>query len=236
MKLKSFGCSFIFGTDLSDDNRNREIPAPSKHTWPAYLARHLGYQYRCYARPGSGNLQIAERVLSHATQSDGDLFVIGWTWIDRFDYRNSSISNTPIATKWNNWKTLMPIDNGSLAKTYYQGLHSESQDKLCSLMYIKLIIDTLTQKKIPFLMTYMDELLFDQQWNTTEAIIDLQNYVRPHMTQFDGLNFLEWSRANGFDISATLHPLEQAHQSAADYMISVFDTQKTIDPVQPAHV
>jgi hypothetical protein len=236
MKLKSFGCSFIFGTDLSNYNTNGKIPTPSKHTWPAYLARHLEYQYRCYARPGSGNLQIAERVLSHATQFDGDLFVIGWTWIDRFDYRNSFISNTPIATKWNNWKTLMPIDNSNLAKTYYQGLHSEFQDKLCSLMYIKLVIDTLTQKKIPFLMTYMDELLFDQQWNTTEAIIDLQNYVRPHMTQFDNMNFLEWSRAKGFDISATWHPLEQAHRVAADYMIKIFDTQKTNDPVQLAHV
>jgi hypothetical protein len=236
MKLKSFGCSFIFGTDLADDGRDLPIPTASNLTWPALLASKNNYNYECLARPGSGNLQIAERVLSHQLDDEPTFFIIGWTWIDRFDYRNSTISNNPIAAKWANWRTLMPIDDGPLAKTYYQGIHSEFQDKLCSLMYIKLIIDTLTQKKIPFLMTYQDDLLFDQQWNTTEAIIDLQKYVRPYMTQFDGLNFLEWSRRHKFAVSDTWHPLEAAHSAAANYMLSVFDTQKTIDPVQPARV
>jgi hypothetical protein len=236
MKLKSFGCSFIFGTDLADDGRGLPCPTPSNNTWPALLASKSNYNYECFARPGSGNLQIAERVLSHQLDDQPTFFIIGWTWIDRFDYRNSTISNTPVASRWDNWRTLMPIDNGPLAKTYYQGLHSEFQDKLCSLMYIKLIIDTLTQKNIPFIMTFMDDLLFDQQWNTTEAVIDLQNYVRPYMTQFDGLNFLEWSRRHKFAVSDTWHPLEAAHSAAADYMITVFDKQKTIDPTQPARV
>jgi hypothetical protein len=233
MKIKSFGCSFIFGSDLADDGQELTIPTPSNNTWPALLASRNNHNYDCFARPGSGNLQIAERVLSHQLDDQPTFFIIGWSWIDRFDYRNSSISDTPMAAKWNNWKTLMPIDNSNLAKTYYRDLHSEFQDKLCSLMYIKLVIDTLTQKKIPFLMTYMDDLLFDQQWNTTEAVIDLQNYVRPHMTQFNGLNFLEWSRQHKFAISDTWHPLEAAHRAAADYMITVFDKQKTSDPTRP---
>jgi hypothetical protein len=236
MKIKSFGCSFIFGTDLADDGRDLPIPTSSNFTWPAHLARALNYDYECYARPGSGNLQIAERVLSHAVNNDSAFFVIGWTWVDRFDYTNSTISNTPIQSKWTNWRTLMPIDNGHLAETYYKGLHSEFRDKFSSLMCIKLIIDTLTQKSIPFLMTYMDDLLFDQRWNHTPAVIDLQNFIKPYMTQFEEQTFLDWSRKKGYAFSSTFHPLEQAHQAAADYMITVFDKQKTIDPTQLVRV
>jgi hypothetical protein len=236
MEIKSFGCSFIFGTDLANNRRNGPHATASQLTWPAHLARHIGYQYKCYARPGSGNLQIAERVLSHATQSKGGLLVIGWTWIDRFDHTNSTISNEPMQSRWDNWKTIMPVDTDELAKYYYKGLHSEYRDKVSNLMYIKLVIDTLQQKHIPFIMTYMDNLLFDRQFNTTYAVTDLQDYVKPFMTKFDDMTFLEWSHAKGFDISTTLHPLEQAHRAAADYMISIFDKQKIVDPAQPVRV
>ena len=72
-------------------------------------------------------------------------------------------------------------------------------------------------------MTYIDELLFDQQWHTSGSIDYLQDYVKPHMTTFEGQTFLDWSRANNYPISTTFHPLEAAHQAAADYMIKVFD-------------
>jgi hypothetical protein len=236
MKLKSFGCSFIFGTDLSDDGRDLPAPTASQLTWPAHLAKNLEYSYGCYARPGSGNLQIAERVLSHAAEDQSSLFVIGWTWIDRFDHTNSTINNHPMATQWSNWRTVMPIDRDQLANFYYKGLHSEFRDKLVNLMYIKLVIDTLQQKQIAFLMTYMDDLLFCQQHNVTHAVLDLQKYIRPYMTNFNNQTFLNWSRSNGFPVSDTLHPLEQAHRAAADYMITIFDKQKIIDLTQPARV
>lgn len=229
MNLKSFGCSFIFGTNLEDDGRDLPIPTPSNFTWPAYLAQHLKYDYQCYARPGSGNLQIAERVLSHASSDQSSLYVIGWSWIDRFDYTNSRIDNDPILSQWTNWRTIMPVDETALAKTYYQELHSEYQDKLSTLMHIKLSIDTLKQKNIPFIMTYMDDLVFDQRWHCTPAVIDLQNYVKPHMTTFEGQTFLDWSKSQKFKISPILHPLEAAHRAAGDYMIKVFDKQNTTD-------
>jgi hypothetical protein len=229
MKLKSFGCSLIFGSELADDGRDLPVPTASKYTWPAHLSRHLGYEYECYARPGAGNLQIAERVLSHSATNDPGLFIIGWTYIDRFDYTNSVISNHPIASKWQNWRTITPTDSDDLAKTYYTGLHTEYRDKLTTLMAMKLVIDTLTQKNIPFLMTYMDDLTFDDQWNTTPAITDLQNFVKPYLTTFENKNFLEWSRHYGYPEGNSNHPLEQAHQAAGDYIINIFDKQSTID-------
>lgn len=226
MNLKSFGCSFIFGSELSDDGKNGLYATGSQLTWPAHLARHLGCQYLTYARPGAGNLQIAERALTHLATNERAFFVIGWTYIDRFDYFNTS--NPP---KWPGmpWSTLMPIDDSKLAKTYYKELHSELHDKLLTLMSVRLVIDTLKQKGCPFIMTYMDELMFDRQWNTTPAIADLQDYIKPHMTTFEGQNFQQWSKKNGHPITTIGHPLEQAHAAAGQLMIKVFDTQNTID-------
>lgn len=218
MKLKSFGCSFIFGSELADDGRDRPYATPSQLTWPSHLAQHLGRDYSCYARPGAGNLQILENILNQSAVSDcNDLFVIGWTWIDRFDYydadHNPKIKRTP-------WSTIMPIDTTDVAKVYYRDLHSEYRDKFTCLCYIKLAIDTLRQKNIPFIMTYIDELLFDQRWHATPAVEDLQQFIKPCMTKFNGLTFLEWSRKNGYPETVQWHPLEMAHRAAADLMIS----------------
>jgi len=229
MQLKSFGCSFIFGSDLADDGFRTNRPTASQLTWPAHLARHFKMDYQCYARPGAGNLQILEQVLNQATSNEPAVFVIGWTWIDRFDYYDSAWTGRSSLSPW---RTIMPIDTDALAKTYYRDLHSEYRDKFTSLCAIKTAVDTLEQKGIRYIMTYMDRLLFDQRWHTTPAVLDLQKYVTPRMTEFEGKTFLEWSRENKFPESPTWHPLEPAHRSAADYMITVFDKQNKDDPAQ----
>lgn len=221
MNLKSFGCSFIFGSELADDGRDGPYATPSQLTWPAHLSRHLGRNYECFARPGSGNLQILERILNQVPAStSADLFVIGWTWIDRFDYYDS---NYDPKTKRTPWSTIMPIDDNNLAKVYYRDLHSEYRDKFTCLSYIKLAIDTLNQRNIPFIMTYMDELLFDQQWHVSPGVEELQNFVRPWMTTFEGQTFLDWSRHHGYEETDLWHPLEQAHQAGADVIKSNLD-------------
>ena len=228
MKLKSFGCSFIFGSELADDGRDGLYATPSQLTWPAHLASHLNYNYECYARPGAGNLQILEQILNQSADNTQDLFVIGWTWIDRFDYYPAN----PTSPSRSPWRTIMPVDTDELAKIYYRDVHSEYRDKFTCLSYIKLAIDTLNQKDIPFIMTYMDDLLVDQQWHTTPAVLDLQEYIKPHMTTFEGHSFLKWSRANGYPETEMWHPLEQAHAAASKVIINVFDKQNTSVPAQ----
>ena len=211
MIVKSFGCSFIFGTDLLDAGFGEPKARASFSTWPALVAQNKKAGYRCYARPGSGNLQILERLMSQIACNEHALYIIGWSWIDRFDYTNQSNDQ---------WCTIMPIDANPTAKTYYKELHSQYRDKLTSLMCIKLAIDTLQQRGYPFIMTYMDDLIFEKPWHTTPALTDMQDYIRPYLTQFDNTNFLNWSKQKGFEISQTLHPLEAAHQAAADYMLN----------------
>ena len=203
MNLKSFGCSFIYGSELADEKWGGSLSA-----WPALLANQLGYEYYCYARPGSGNLRIAESVLNQLADNEPTLYVIGWSWIDRFDY----------TTPDDKWCTVMPGDNDEQAQVYYRDLHSQYRDKLTSLMSIKLVLDMLLEKKYPFIRTYMDELLFEAPWHTTAAVTELQNFIRPYMTQFEGKSFLEWSRSQGFEETSSWHPLEEAHNAAAKYI------------------
>lgn len=226
MRLKSFGCSFIFGSDLPDDTDGVGEPwfPPSQLTWPALLAQHWGYSYECHARPASGNLRILEKVLTHSVMEPA-FFVIGWSWIDRFDYVTEA-KNFPInqrhpydlANNENIWKTLLPASDDSVTQNYFKNLHSQYRDKLSTLICIKTAIDTLNQKNIPFIMTYMDELIFEKQWHVNPAVLDLQNYVEPFMTRFEDLTFLDYSKKHGFEISAKLHPLQQAHQSAFELL------------------
>ena len=212
MMLKSFGCSFIFGTDLPDDNRTGRYATYSRLTWPALIAKKLNMCYHSYARPGTGNLRILEQVLTQAATNEQDFFVIGWTWIDRFDYRDISTET---------WRTILPVETDARAEFYYRNLHSEYVDKLKTLTYIRTAVDVLEQKGIPFLMTYMDPLMFDRTWHATPAVTDAQDRILPYMTCFDGDTFLNWSKQNGHEISSTLHPLETAHRAAADLTLPI---------------
>ena len=215
MKLKSFGCSFIFGTDLHDDSRLAAKATPSNYTWPALLARQHNLEYHCYARPGAGNLEILERLLSQLTDVEPAVYVVGWTWIDRFSYIGDTDRwfNTP-------WRSIMPVDTDATAEMYYRHLHSETRDKLTTLLNVRTAIDALRASGNRFIMTYMDDLMFDQRWNTTPAITALQGYCEPHMTRFAGRNLLDYSKESGFEISPTRHPLEAAHASAAELINS----------------
>jgi hypothetical protein len=205
MLVKSFGCSFVFGTDLPDQVANK----PSQLTWPAVFSQQQGHYHRCYAQGGIGNLAIADRVLQEIAQDVTALFIISWTWIDRFDYIDKNQT----------WNTIRPGSTSELAKTYYQDLHSETRDKLASLMTIRTVIDSLREKNFPFIMTCMDELLFDRKYNTTPTITSLQDYVESYMTTFEGKTFLNWSRGHAYPESANWHPLEQAHAAGAELMI-----------------
>jgi len=217
MNLKSFGCSFIFGSELADIGSTKLYARGSQLTWPALLAKELGYGYRTYSRPGSGNLQIAERAMCELASTEPALYVIGWTWIDRFDYQDGKPTPWPGTP----WSTILPVDDTELSRTYYRELHSDYRDKLTTLMTIRLTIDTLREKNLPFIMTYVDELMFDCKHNVSPAITALQDYIRPYMTTFEGLTFLDWSRNRGFPETEQWHPLEPAHAAAADYILQL---------------
>jgi hypothetical protein len=212
MKLKSFGCSFTYGSDLSDC----DIPiwGASQQTWSALLARSLDYGYECYAYPGIGNLQIMNCVLEQSSFDDPAIFVINWTWLDRFDFIDSTTEH---------WITLRPDGNTAQHKLYYKYFYNQYHTMLTNASYIKTTIDILKSKNIQFIMTAMDTTLFDEVdpgWQDPRSISLLQKKIKPYITWFENDTFLNWSKKNGFPISETLHPLEAAHQAGFDLIRS----------------
>lgn len=227
-RLKSFGCSFIFGTDLHDDNRAGVMALPSNFTYPALIAREKNLFYSCHARPGAGNFEILNRLIEQLakgpTEKDSSIYVINWTWIDRFSYidQNKASGNHPF-NPWG-WTSIMPIETSALATNYYKKLHTQIRDQLETLICIKCAIDQLSAAGKPFIMTWTDSLIWSKSTWCASATGLLQDQIRPFMSDFDGKNLIDWSRANDFAISDSLHPLERAHESAANLILDNWDS------------
>ena len=72
-------------------------------------------------------------------------------------------------------------------------------------------------------MTLMDTTMFDvvdPLWQEPRSVSLLQKEIKPFITNFEELTFLEWSKKKGFPISKTLHPLDEAHQAAFELIKS----------------
>ena len=194
--LVACGDSFLYGSDL----------ARTDQTWPCVVAQKLELEYHCRARPGVGNAQILQQILSaQAEFGKHAVYIINWTWIDRFDY---------VDTQDETWHTTRPVlDDAERDPVYYRYFHSELADKFYNLVYINTAQQLLQEHDS--IMTYMDYLLLDQNYHAPDYIRTLQQQVQPGLENFDNMNFLDWSRAQEFPVSDRWHPLEQAHQEAA---------------------
>jgi len=217
--VKSFGDSFVFGTDLTDcphpsPSRPPGFLKASNITWPALIAQELELDYKCYAKPGVGNNYIAQKVVEHA-DSDS-LNVIVWSWVDRWEFFDITD---------NRWTTVRPTgtEDHPLADIYYRHLQSELQDKWQSLNYIYSTHEYLRRNNIPFVSHIMDELLLDITHHCPDYIAKLQRDIRNDILRFPNYTtFLFWSEINNFPISEAMHPLEEAHKAAADIWLKTY--------------
>jgi len=214
-KLKSFGCSFIYGSELSGTDT---IYQASDLTWPALIAKKLNIDYECYAWPGQGNFKIYCDILANSLFNDDSVYVINWTWIDRHDYVDSQ----------EQWNTLRPAQENQLQEFYYKNLHSQLQDMISNASWIVSAAEHLKSLNCNFVMTYMDHNLLmpiDPDWHDPRYLEVLQHKLKHLLVDFDGLNFLDWSRKNRYPVSSQWHPLETAHEAAADYWLPYIQIQ-----------
>jgi hypothetical protein len=182
-------------------------------TWPALIAKKLNLEYECFALAGQGNFKIYCDILANSYIHDDSVYIINWTWIDRFDYIDST-SET--------WNTLRPAQENATQDFYYRNLHSQLQDMIVNASWISAAAEHLNSLNRPFIMTYMDHNLLtpiDPSRHNPRYLEVLQNKLNKILVNFDDKNFLEWSRAHNFPVSATWHPLEAAHRAAADHWL-----------------
>ena len=218
-KVIAFGDSFTRGDELGDWNalRQKSPLRSSQFTWPALIAKSLNCDYRCCAIGGKGNQWIGWMAASKIKKDI--LYIVNWTWFERFDY---------VDVTTDDWTTTHPRHEDKLDHYFYRNLDSDIWNLHRNLQQIHSTISLLKQNNVNFIMTCLDThysltyndmrppSLHTATW--INAISSLQEQVLPHIVDFEGISFLEWSKQNSFKLGPNGHPLEEAHAEAAKYI------------------
>ena len=215
-KIVSFGDSFVFGSEL----KNNRLGSKS---WIGLAANILNLDFKTCSVPGCGNDHIARQIYSYFANNstDNTLAVINWTWTGRWDF---------YITEHETWITLGPtcvpeklrylVDQTQAEDIieFYRHRANSSLlwNKFRNLQTIYAVQSYLKSQRILNIQTYMDDHLFDTEYHAPDYVQQIQNLVQPNMKSFEGKNFLDWSRAQGFSITNALHPLEDAHNAACE--------------------
>ena len=218
--IVGFGDSFVFGSELQNNH-------DGSRSWIGQAAQKLGCDYLTTAVPGCGNDAIARQIYSYFSNNtvSDTLAVINWTWTNRWDF---------YIVEHETWITLGPTCvpeklKDLVARTeaedmidFYQHRANSSLvwNKTRNLQTIYATQCYMRQHNIVSIQTYMDDQLFDTQFHAPDYIRELQQLVKPSMENFQGLNFVDWSKQNGYAVSKQgMHPLEDAHISACELWI-----------------
>jgi hypothetical protein len=211
----AFGDSFTRGDELTDCPDHTDDFAHSTQTWPSILSRTVGCKYHCFALGGVGNQYIGWQIANRLRPET--LFIVNWTYFERFDY---------VDIDSDRWTTVHPRHDHKLSHYFFKHIDSEVWNTYRNLQHMHSAISLLKQNNIDFIMTCLDSkysnsvdkmLNFtNSKWN--DAIEKLHEQVSPHITTFEKLDFLSWSKHNKYEIGAQGHPLEKAHAEAAKYI------------------
>jgi len=216
-KIVSFGDSFIFGSELKNNNDGTKA-------WPGLVAQRLGLNYETCAIPGCGNESITRQILTYFSinPSDNVLAVINWTWGTRWDFyikqveRWTTLGLTCVPSKLTEY---VSKSEGARIIEFYRDYPGNSTlwDKFRTLQTIYAAQQFLASKQVTVIQTYMDTELWDQTWHAPDYIKTMQKLVKDPMQDFEGKTFLDWSYFKEFPVTDPgLHPLESAHLAAAD--------------------
>ena len=223
-KVIAVGDSFTRGDELANcPQQLHEYLFPftySNLTWPAQVADLLNCDYECYALGGIGNQWISWKTAGTIAQDT--LVIVNWTWFERFDYVDTKIVK-------NVWTTTHPRHDDKLNHYFYRNLDSDIWNLHRNLQQMHSTISLLKQNNIDFIMTCLDTDYcadFDNfrppdsnvsaHWKN--SIENLQAQVVPHIVNFEGMSFLDWSKHKNFELGPDGHPLEKAHAEAAKYI------------------
>ena len=214
-KIISFGDSFIYGSELTDNTNGSK-------TWPGIIAQELDCNFQTCAVPGCSNDHIARQIYSYFSNNSQEvLAVINWTWIERVElYCEKWITLGPSCVP----RTLSWLNDESKANeilNFYKNFgRSIIWNNFRNLQTIASVQHYLEQKGIVSIQTYMDYELFDltQPSLNPDYLQELKKLVEPKLSLFDqNLNFLDWAKINNFTVTDPgWHPLEDAHQAAAN--------------------
>jgi hypothetical protein len=103
-----------------------------------------------------------------------DIFVINWSWLDRFDF---------IDPVHEHWCTLRPGDNSDIHRLYYKNFYNQYHTMIINASYISSTISLLKKYNLKFIMSLIDTTLFDvvdPLWQDPKSISLLQKEIKPY--------------------------------------------------------
>ena len=223
-KVIAVGDSFTRGDELANcPQQLHEYLYPftySNLTWSALLAEQFNCDYECYALGGIGNQWMSWKTAG-IIASDA-LIIVNWTWFERFDYVDTKIVK-------NVWTTTHPRHEDKLNHYFYRNLDSDIWNLHRNLQQMHSTISLLKQNNVDFIMTCLDtdycadfdnfrppDSNVSRHWKS--SIANLQAQVVPHIVNFEGMSFLDWSKHKNYELGPNGHPLEKAHIEAANYI------------------
>jgi hypothetical protein len=223
-KIVSFGDSYMYGNELTN---------LSYSTWPALIAKKLDLEFETCAIAGCGNRSISRSVMEyfHKTTDSEILVVINWAWICSWDFHIASVNKwhafggddvPPVDYHRPHLTRMIGAEESQRMLHFYKDYIKKSElwtkaDALESIYSTQML---LKDRGIKSVQTYMDDLTLDSRWHAPGHILILQDYCRPGLLTFQGKNFLDWSREQGFAIAEKWqHPLDDAHQAAAAFWL-----------------
>ena len=222
MKIVSFGDSFIFGSELKNNNCGTKA-------WPGLAAKKLGYTYETLSESNCGNESIAIQIMHYFANNKAKdtLAVINWTWLHRWDFyvvpAEEWITVGEACMPWK-LERVIELTKAQEVLQFYNKYANSSLlwNKFRSLQTIANIQQYIKEKNINAIQTYTDRHMLDKEFHAPDYIKELQHMISPYMNDWEGKTFLEWCSDKQFEITEMLHPIEQAHQAAADFWIPVY--------------
>ena len=222
-KIVGFGDSFVFGSELADNDDGHR-------SWIGLSAQRLGVEYETRAVPGCGNENIARQVFTYFSNNPTDsvVAVINWTWGARWDFYMPTVeqwTTLGLTCKPSKLEPMVGLKEAEKILEFYNKYpgHSTLWDKWRSLQAIYCIQQFLKSLNVSNIQTYMDYEIWDRDWHAPDYIKTLQTLTEQELENFQGQNFVDWSRSKGFSVTDLgWHPLEKAHQAASDLWIDSY--------------
>lgn len=201
-RVVSFGASITYGSELPDAN----------HTWSSIIARKLGVDYLCLAKPAAANASIAREILSYMDYSN-DLVLVMWTSGTRYEFRTD-----------NGWENISPwSDQKGFVRDWYMGPGNFEYTEISTMLRDVLLASQFLQAmNLPYLFVFdNNELRTSATWNSKDPYIATLGDMLPwdNILWFNDTGFIDWTKQNGYSFVNT-HPGVEAHQRAADYILA----------------
>jgi len=217
-KLIGAGCSFIQGAELGDENSKLGY---SVDTYPALIAKKLNLSYDCLAYGGASNIGIAKMILDHDIQDA--ILMVQWTFESRVGLQ-LNLKVNPMLKNGINWFDLAPgnwlfrKDIWSPPK-YMRNLATSGFEKFQEDFYkyvgndeTFVLYSDLAMKSVLHHAQQQNAKVFF--FTASDRLIGINRCMA-----FEGKSFIAFAKKHSCPIGKLSHPLHQAHQLAADYIL-----------------